>query len=265
MKSEHRAPPLALDGVEASTLPSKKAGSRAQHMSEQPFQPTTLAGRWRQRAAPLGLVCLVHLGLVWWMANSLTSPPLLIVPPAVMGMLVQAPPVTEPKPLPVAPPPPPPKLQPRPVVRKAVEPPPPGPPSERAVAPPPAVTPTPTHPVTESAPPVAVAATPAPPPPAAEPVPITPPRSDAAHLDNPAPTYPPVSRRMQEEGRVLLDVYILPDGSVGDIKLKRTSGHTRLDQAALDAVRRWKYQPARKGNVPIPYWYVQPIDFSLNS
>ncbi len=68
---------------------------------------------------------------------------------------------------------------------------------------------------------------------------------------------------MQEEGRVLLDVYILPDGLVGEIKLKRTSGHPRLDQAALEAVKRWKYQPARRGNVPIPYWYVQPIDFSL--
>lgn len=64
---------------------------------------------------------------------------------------------------------------------------------------------------------------------------------------------------------MLLDVYILPDGSVGEIKLKRSSGHPRLDQTALEAVRRWRYQPARRGNEPIPYWYVQPLDFVLNS
>lgn len=94
---------------------------------------------------------------------------------------------------------------------------------------------------------------------------MVPPRSDAAHLNNPAPVYPVVSRRLREQGRVLMDVYILPDGSVGEIKLKRSSGSARLDQAALDAVRQWRYLPARRGNEPIPYWYVQPLDFTLSS
>jgi periplasmic protein TonB len=97
------------------------------------------------------------------------------------------------------------------------------------------------------------------------PAPVTPPRTDAAHLNNPAPQYPTVSRRFGEEGRVLFDVYILPDGRVGEIKLRRSSGHARLDEAALDAVRRWRYVPARRGSEPIPYWYVQPVAFSLNS
>ena len=91
-----------------------------------------------------------------------------------------------------------------------------------------------------------------------------PPRVDAAHLNNPAPVYPAPSRRLQEEGRVLLDVHILPDGSVGQIRLRASSGYRRLDQSALDAVRRWRYVPARQGGQAIAYWYVQPIVFSLN-
>jgi protein TonB len=87
---------------------------------------------------------------------------------------------------------------------------------------------------------------------------------DAAHLNNPAPAYPALSRRFGEQGQVLLDVHILADGRVGDIKLRRSSGFSRLDGAALEAVRHWRYVPARHGNEPIAYWYVQPVTFSLN-
>lgn len=100
-----------------------------------------------------------------------------------------------------------------------------------------------------------------PPPPAQ--VPVTPPRTDASHLNNPAPVYPPLSRRLGEQGHVLFDVYILPDGAVGEIRLKRSSGFARLDEAARLAVRQWRYVPARRGDEPIPYWYVQPVVFSL--
>jgi protein TonB len=101
--------------------------------------------------------------------------------------------------------------------------------------------------------------------PAAPTAPVTPPRTDASHLNNPAPAYPAMSRRLSEEGRVLLDVYILADGSVGEVKLKRSSGFPRLDTAAAEAVRRWRYVPARRGNEPIPFWYVQPVTFSLDN
>ncbi|MNU05823.1 Gram-negative bacterial tonB protein [compost metagenome] len=63
---------------------------------------------------------------------------------------------------------------------------------------------------------------------------------------------------------MLLDVYILPDGSVGELKLNTSSGFARLDDAALSAVRHWRFVPARRGDAPIPYWYVQPVTFSLN-
>jgi protein TonB len=52
---------------------------------------------------------------------------------------------------------------------------------------------------------------------------------------------------------------------VGETRLRRSSGHPRLDEAALDAVRRWRYVPARRGDEPIPFWYVQPVDFRLDS
>jgi protein TonB len=92
---------------------------------------------------------------------------------------------------------------------------------------------------------------------------VTPPRSDAAHLSNPAPSYPPMSRRLGEQGRVILDVFILANGAVGDIRLKQSSGFKRLDEAAMQAVKKWQYQPARKGQQAIDFWYVQPLSFSL--
>lgn len=92
---------------------------------------------------------------------------------------------------------------------------------------------------------------------------VTPPRIDASQLDNPAPAYPVRSRQMREQGRVLLDVYILPDGSVGEIRLRESSGFPRLDRSALEAVKGWRYIPAMRGGVAIPYWYVQPINFTL--
>lgn len=190
-----------------------------------------------------------------------------VAPPAVIGMLLAARPPAEavlPKPLPAAPAPAKPRVVPRPrhtplpLVPNA-------PPSERAVAAPAlqSVQPdqsqaAPAAPVTVAAPSTSV------PGPMPMPMPVIPPRTDAAHLNNPAPAYPAVSRRLGEQGRALFDVYILPDGSVGEVKLKRSSGYARLDEAAFGAVRRWRYVPARRGDEAIPYWYVQPITFSLD-
>lgn len=94
---------------------------------------------------------------------------------------------------------------------------------------------------------------------------IIPPKVDAEHANNPAPRYPPLSRRLGEEGEVQLLVHILEDGSVGEIKLKVSSGYARLDTAAREAISRWRYVPARQGGEPISYWYVQPVAFSLKN
>lgn len=93
---------------------------------------------------------------------------------------------------------------------------------------------------------------------------ITFPHVDAHFMqNNPKPDYPRLSQTLGEKGRVLLEVYILSNGDVGDIRIKSSSGFARLDQAALKAVRQWRYIPAIKGNKPIDFWYVQPIDFVL--
>jgi protein TonB len=84
-------------------------------------------------------------------------------------------------------------------------------------------------------------------------------------LNNPAPNrIRSMSRRLGEQGRVVLEVYILANGTVGEAKIKQSSGFSRLDNAALQAVKKWRYKPARRGQQAIDFWYVQPLSFSLN-
>ncbi|MEI2421437.1 energy transducer TonB, partial [Arthrospira platensis SPKY2] len=91
----------------------------------------------------------------------------------------------------------------------------------------------------------------------------TAPRFDAAYLNNPAPAYPALSRRMREEGRVLLRVLVSPDGRPARIELAETSGSSRLDAAAQGAVTRWQFVPARRGDRPVEAWVVVPVVFKL--
>ena len=93
--------------------------------------------------------------------------------------------------------------------------------------------------------------------------PVVAPRSDAAHLNNRAPVYPRASLRRHEEGKVVLELLVRADGTVGEVRVKESSGYQRLDQAALKAVRNWRYVPARQGGEVIDFWYQQPLLFSL--
>ncbi len=125
----------------------------------------------------------------------------------------------------------------------------------------------------ESAP--APAATVAPPPPteprpaepvaATQPAPVAPPRFNANYLNNPAPRYPAVSRRLREEGRVTLRVFVDAQGLPARIELRTSSGYERLDHIALETVRQWKFVPARRGDEAISAWVLVPISFSLRS
>jgi len=94
--------------------------------------------------------------------------------------------------------------------------------------------------------------------------PVVPPLFTAAYLRNPPPDYPAESRRWGEEGRVLLRVRVRPDGQPDEILLQQSSGHRRLDRAALDAVRRWRFAPARQGEQAVAAWVVVPLHFSLH-
>ena len=94
---------------------------------------------------------------------------------------------------------------------------------------------------------------------------LTPPRFDAHYLDNPAPIYPALSRRVGEEGRVLLRVFVGIDGLPAKIELHQSSGYSRLDTVAQETVRRWRFAAARLGNERVGAWVVVPISFSLRS
>ena len=107
---------------------------------------------------------------------------------------------------------------------------------------------------------------------AAAPTPATPPapvqsvvapRFDIDYLDNPAPNYPPISRRNREAGRVLLHVFVEASGLPGKIEVRTSSGFERLDKSAIAAVSRWKFLPARQGKDAVTAWVLVPIDFSL--
>lgn len=115
--------------------------------------------------------------------------------------------------------------------------------------------------------PVAVAPATAPAPPAPVAAPVAPtatqPRFDADYLDNPKPAYPALSRRGGEQGKVVLRVQVAADGLPTEVQLHAGSGYARLDNAALDAVRRWKFVPARLGSEPVAASVLVPIVFSL--
>lgn len=88
-------------------------------------------------------------------------------------------------------------------------------------------------------------------------------RFDVDYLQNPAPAYPALSRRTGEEGRVVLRVFVEPSGHPSQIELKTGSGSPRLDQAAQEAVWRWKFVPARRGLDAVGAWVLVPIVFNL--
>lgn len=79
------------------------------------------------------------------------------------------------------------------------------------------------------------------------------------------PRYPHESRRRREEGAVLLLVLLDTDGSVADISISRSSGYERLDQAALRAVRRWRWSPTLRGGTPVMVRGLVEIPFVLQN
>ena len=100
--------------------------------------------------------------------------------------------------------------------------------------------------------------------PAAPPGPaIVQPSSDASHLNNPKPVYPAVSKRLGEQGKVMLRVLIGTDGVPQKIEVKQSSGFDRLDRQAVDTVSRWRFMPGTRNGVPEAMWYLQPINFVL--
>lgn len=101
--------------------------------------------------------------------------------------------------------------------------------------------------------------------PAPPPVAVTPPAFNAAYLRNPPPRYPPAARRNGHEGRVMLKVLVNPDGAPARVEVDQSSGSPLLDGAALDAVRGWRFVPARRGAQNVEGWVRVPLVFRLDS
>ena len=116
------------------------------------------------------------------------------------------------------------------------------------------------RPNTPAAPASAVAPSSAPP----APVQTTAARYDAAYLNNPAPPYTSLSRRMGEQGTVLLKVQVSAEGRPLSVAVKKSSGFERLDEAAVKAAANWRFVPAKQGNAAVVSGVEVPIQFSLH-
>ncbi len=85
----------------------------------------------------------------------------------------------------------------------------------------------------------------------------TPPR----YRENPQPPYPPIAKRRGYEGTTILSLYVLQDGTVGEVIVKKTSGHSILDRAAVRAAEKWLFEPGSRMGKAIPLWVDVPIRF----
>jgi len=90
-------------------------------------------------------------------------------------------------------------------------------------------------------------------------------RFDAAYLHNPHPAYPVVSRRIGEEGKVLLKVRVTPDGRAAAVDVEKSSNFERLDEAARQSVAHWRFVPAKRGDEAVEASVIVPIVFRLEN
>ncbi|MHB1014544.1 MAG: energy transducer TonB [Desulfurivibrionaceae bacterium] len=80
---------------------------------------------------------------------------------------------------------------------------------------------------------------------------------------NPPPLYPRLARRMGKQGVVLLEVFVSASGMVEEVKVATGSGYEILDEAALDAVRGWRFAPGQRNGQPAAMRVRVPVRFEL--
>lgn len=201
-------------------------------------------------------VVLFHIAALWALQSGLLQRAVeVIVPAEVLSEFISPPAPKSEQPQPPAP------KAPAPQPQKRQAPPAPLPMATPAPAPAPAApagvsTPQP------PAPAMAAAVSTAPPGPPAPPR-LELPSSDAAYLNNPKPPYPVLSKRMGEQGKVVVRVLIGVDGTAQQAEIRTSSGYDRLDQAALTTVLKWRYVPGKRGGVAEAMWFNVPINFVL--
>jgi periplasmic protein TonB len=209
-----------------------------------PYAPAQDSSFLTRRGFVFVLIVALHGGM-YYVLNSGLSQHLVdvVLGPIETRMIEEAPKTDEP------PPPPPPKIE---------TPPPFVPPPEVAIELPVEQTSTAIQTVTNVRPTQ-------PPPPVAQPAPVarTAPKSDARRPLS-QPEYPPSSRRAGEAGTVILEVYVLENGRVGEARVKQSSGFPRLDEAAVREVKRsWRLVPGTENGKPVPMWGQFAVTFKL--
>lgn len=189
------------------------------------------------RLIGLGIVVLLHVGVLYALQSGLAKSMVEVIRGPIETKIIEE----TPQPKEETPPPPPPDFE---------QPPPPFvPPPEVAINLSPEPAPTAITNVQ------AEVKTPPPPPQ------ITPPQS--THR-NSQPDYPPTSRRLGEEGTVVLLLYVLENGRVGEVRIDKSSGFQRLDDAASrEARRNWRFKPALQGDRPVAAWTRIAVTFRL--
>jgi len=217
-----------------------------------------------RNAVIVGSVVALHVAGIWALQSGLVRKAAEVIVPAELLSEFIAPPappkVTPPPPAPPPPPKPAPKAAPRPApMPVAIADPTPAPNAPTGIT-----TPQPPAPPIEApvAPPAPAPGPPAPPAPPAPPK-IELPSSDAAYLNNPKPSYPAISKRMGEQGKVVLRVLIGTDGVPQKVEVNQSSGFDRLDRQAQDAVMRWRFVPGKRNGVPEAMWNLVPVNFVL--
>jgi protein TonB len=77
------------------------------------------------------------------------------------------------------------------------------------------------------------------------------------------PSYPPRCLRLGVEGRVKIRVLVGEDGRPQEVTVDTTSGDSSLDEAAMKAVWRWRFEPAARNGAPVRAWVKVPVEFKL--
>jgi protein TonB len=210
--------------------------------------PSSYTSPAAPRLIGIGLVILLHVVIVYALVTGLAQRAVDVIrTPIETRIIAESKPETPP-------PPPPPPLQ--------LTPPPPAfvPPPEIQIAKPP-------PPPKSTAITVVTPVKPVAPPPAPAPAPVAEPVRVQPHIDagrSQQPEYPPTSRRMGEQGSVVLQVLVDTDGRVIDAKLLQSSGYDRLDQAALDGVKSdYRFVPGTVDGKPQQMWYTFKFNWKL--
>ena len=225
------------------------------------------------RPSALAVAIALHGALIAFVVSGALEKPHTEVepPPVIVQLLTPEPPLKlepptpePPKPKPQPPKPEPVKPQPRPEPPRPEQPKP--EPAKPEVRPEPVKIEAPATAVAPAPTPVAPPAPPAPPPPPAPSVAKPSARTEVSisasyAAANRKPEYPKMSLRLGEQGTVVLTVMVKSDGSAGDVEVKSTSGFTRLDRAAADAVKTWRFNPATIDGKAVDKSYEVPITF----